>query len=372
MKVDEADLYSFYCFDVSEEIKLSHIETLLNKKAQESQLKLEKMAPSYMKFKTPPLLIRLPSFTEKFNNIDYPVKAYAKIYVFGTVSIIFKAKYDGNSKELVEFSQFLQGKREEYRKKAQGYVEKIVADAKESLVASNLIFPSEYYFLVHLKKLEKPLTAIEFQNDHRDLALSIVTGDSKKLSDQTSYDILRNSLSYYPEDFLLLYWNAGLLYDYEAHFDSIDVIEFSVVQLLELRYYDSLLETELDKAYDEVKESSDAIKLSKKNYSKTRDNLYLIKLNVSDVLEKLENNLKLVGDVYLSRVYGTASIAFHLKEWKTSLESKLDAVDDIYTFLNNKIEYVRSVNHERLLLALEIIVVVLILWEVLYPILYGH
>ncbi|VVB70252.1 Uncharacterised protein [uncultured archaeon] len=372
MKIEEADLYSFYCFDISEEVKLSQIETLLNKKAHESQLKLEKMAPSYMKFKIPPLLIRLPSFTEKFNEVEYSVKSYCKLYSFGTISIIFKTKFNGTSKELRDFSNHLQNKREDFRKKAIAYVEKIVVEAKDSLISSNAFFPSEYYFLVHLKKLDKPLTAIEFQNDHKDLALSIVTGDSGKLSDQTSYDILRNSLSYSPDDFLLLYWNAGLLYDSEINFDSIDVIEFSVVQLLELRYYDSLLENELDHAYDEVKESSDDKKLSKKDYSRARDRLYLIKLSVSDVLEKLENNLKLVGDVYLSKIYNSASIAFHLKEWKISLDRKLDAVDDIYTFLNNKTEYKKSVSHETLILTLEIIVVILILWEVLYPLFFNH
>lgn len=333
-------------------------------------MKLEKMAPSYMRFKIPPLLIRLPSFTEKFNDVDYSIKAYCKLYSFGTISIIFKTKFTGKPENLAIFSHHLQAKREEFRKKARSYVEKITAEAKDSLVSFNAFFPSEYYFLVHLKKFDKSLNAIEFQNEHKDLILSIVTGDSSKLSDQTSYDILRNSLSYSPEDFLLLYWNAGLLYDAEVNFDSIDVIEFSIVQLLELRYYDSLLENELDRAYDEVKESSDDKKLSKKNYSKTRDNLYLIKLSVSDVLEKLENNLKLVGDVYLSRVYTSASNAFHLKEWKTSLERKLDAVDDIYTFLNNKIEYKKSLSHEALLLILEIIVVLLILWEVAYPLLF--
>ena len=70
------------------------------------------------------------------------------------------------------------------------------------------------------------------------------------LARQENDDVLQASLSYYPNDLVVVGWNAALVYDTPAGAEtSVQILEYVNSQLLEFRHYDELLTRELAGVY---------------------------------------------------------------------------------------------------------------------------
>jgi hypothetical protein len=74
--------------------------------------------------------------------------------------------------------------------------------------------------------------------------------------------------------------------------------------------------------------------------------------------ERVRNALKLLGDQYLSRLYRLAAGRFHLAEWHSSIQRKLDALESVYGKLFDRAA-------SRRMEFLEWLIVLLILLEIL-------
>lgn len=171
-------------------------------------------------------------------------------------------------------------------------------------------------------------------------------------------------LSYYDTDLVIVDENSSFIIDTEIPFDTINVLEYSLVQLLEMRTYDKILDKKLDELYSEIEKTD-----SKKNYSKTLDELSKFTLWIQEITDKIDNTMKLVGDNYFAQLYSFAVDEFHLKEWDESLKSKNRELELIYQKLNNKVLEKHNQIYEITLVLLELIIVILIVIEVI-PILF--
>ena len=58
-----------------------------------------------------------------------------------------------------------------------------------------------------------------------------------------------------------------------------------------------------------------------------------LEVEATSLFERTDNALKLIGDQYLSRVFGLASARFHLDEWQQSIRRKLETVGDVADLL---------------------------------------
>lgn len=85
---------------------------------------------------------------------------------------------------------------------------------------------------------------------------------------------------------------------------------------------------------------------------------------MNEVIEKVDNALKLFGDVYLVKVYNVASETFQLSQWKKSVNQKLSAIEDIYGKLNDRVHESRLINIELWLVILEILIVLLFVIDI--------
>ena len=69
--------------------------------------------------------------------------------------------------------------------------------------------------------------------------------------------MLRNRLSYLADDLVIPTWNGAFIYDTEAGAAAtLELFEFANSQLLEFRYYDHLLDTELGRIYATLQRST--------------------------------------------------------------------------------------------------------------------
>jgi hypothetical protein len=61
-----------------------------------------------------------------------------------------------------------------------------------------------------------------------------------------------------------------------------------------------------------------------------------MQLDAAILFEQVANALKLIGEQYLTRVYGLVSRRFHLADWDASITRKLQAIDRTYSRLADR------------------------------------
>lgn len=177
------------------------------------------------------------------------------------------------------------------------------------------------------------------------------------LSEEEIREATRRHLSYAPNDLVVLDWAAGLVADRDCA-DTLQVIEFANVQLLEFRHIDDRLDDRLEGAYRLIDPARPRRWWgSWRTHNDAVRSVRELELEATSLFERTDNALKLIGDQYLSRVFAMTSARFHLDEWQQSIRRKLETVGDVYDLLVQQAGGVR-------LESLEIIVILLIALEI--------
>ena len=194
---------------------------------------------------------------------------------------------------------------------------------------------------------------------HTDWIAGLVRLESGPLSRTEIAEATRLSLSYAPNDLVTLDWAAGFVADRDCG-DTLQVIEFANVQLLEFRHIDDRLDDRLEAAYRLIRPAGreSGLRSLWRSHSDALRNVRELEIEATSLFERADNALKLIGDQYLSRVFDLASSRFHLRDWQQSIRRKLDTVGDVYDLL------VQQSGGSRMEF-LEVIVVVLIALEIL-------
>jgi hypothetical protein len=193
-----------------------------------------------------------------------------------------------------------------------------------------------------------------------DRVARLVRLDPEPLSAEEVAEATRLHLSYAPNDLIVVDWPAALVADRDCA-DTLQVLEFANVQLLEFRLIDDRLDDRLEGAYRRMRPERRRGPLDwlrDPGASAALREVRELELEATSVVERVDNALKLIGDQYLSRVYALASTRFHLGGWEHSVRRKLETVGDVFDLLTQQAS-------GRRLEFLEIIVIVLIALEIL-------
>lgn len=349
----------YYCFDVGYEIHISQLEKIRGKTARQSFLSYSRLTPPYIQYKVPPLLIRIGKRRVNIDNKEMAILVDAKIYEFGVITIRFTLPINGDLNHLHETSIHLTESKV-LRKKAMAEFLKIKSDILQSISnpRENPEEDLEDYAIFMIQEFERPVNISELLKDYGSALARVLRGE-KNLSTARINDALKNPLSYYDNDLTLIDWNAALIFDPEVSYDIADVTEFALIQLLELRLYDHMLDTIIDNAYD----AFIPIRYRIFPFSKTLQNLSRIKLDISEIIDHLMYHLKLIGDLYLAKVYETASQRFYLEQWKSAVRGKLSTIASIYNELWARIQTNRMIVLEIAIVVFFFIDIILILIE---------
>ena len=70
-------------------------------------------------------------------------------------------------------------------------------------------------------------------------------GEQKILSSRMKEDLLQYRYSYFEDDLVILNWDNALMIEPSGSMEIADILEFANAQLLELRYYDDVVDKEL-------------------------------------------------------------------------------------------------------------------------------
>jgi uncharacterized Rmd1/YagE family protein len=120
-----------------------------------------------------------------------------------------------------------------------------------------------------------------------------------------------------------------------------------------------LLDAELPRMYEQVASARTGIRAFRnRKLNSVLGNLQQTVADSTEIVERVENSLKVTDDVYLARVYASALEIFRGRVWRAGIDRKLSIIRDTYGMLNDEAQAARSE-------VLEIAIVVLILAEML-------
>jgi hypothetical protein len=195
-------------------------------------------------------------------------------------------------------------------------------------------------------------------DDRSDWIAGLVRLEPEPLSLEEVREATRLSVSYTPNDLVVLDWAAGVVVDQECA-DTLQVIEFANVQLLEFRQIDDRLDDRLEAAYRLIRPQRRRPWLPARwrMHGDAVRQIRELEIEATSLFERVDNSLKLIGDHYLARVFEAAGARFHLRDWQQSIRRKLETVGDVYDLL------VQQAGGQRME-ALEITVVLLIALEI--------
>ncbi len=355
LEVKKGYLSLYYCYDLAEEIFLDKIENIFGTIPQKIPLRYTRITPSYIQYRELPLYVDLGA--QNFGKEK--LECTAKIYDFGVITIRLSLHLENvTSEQLVALSkQYISNPKIEQL--ARLNLNKLKAEISSAIEPSSILEGDSWedYSIFFVHEFKQNIKGHELLSKHKEIIAKILKSETEKLSNNEENDTIKNYVSYFENDMAIIDWNSAFIYDPQKGYDILDVIEYGVIELLELRAYDNFLDKVLDKAYDDLSK--------KKDNRKTLKTLMHIRLDVAGVIEKVENSLKLIGDLYLAKVYNTISSRLYLDKWKSSVKGKLDTIQDIYQMLYQKKQDTKMMVMELLIVIFFIIDLVLIFIEVL-------
>lgn len=216
--------------------------------------------------------------------------------------------------------------------------------------------PDEDHLIATVHGFNEPMDA-ETLKERVDL-MEVLSGETRPLSRSSRKELLSRSFSYYADDLVVLNWDRAFIYEPRRDSDVADVIEVANAQLVELRYYDILLDNELPRMYDQVENArTTASLLASRRFAHLARQLYTLVAEVTELTERVDNALLVTEDVYLARVYSSALSLFRVPALSASVDRKLAIVRDTYAALYEEASSRRAE-------WLEIAIVVLIVIEI--------
>ena len=363
--VESGSVVALRLFDVAYEIDLAVAERAWAERAGAGsrRSRLSTPSPRAMAFDVPPVLLELGTLNLPIGGAESTAHATARVYDFGVVA--FSLRIPVQSREWPQFVEVFEAVNAAVGgNSATGIWDELLARVRSG-ISMALVRPSESaiqedYLLAVVQRWNEPLTAQALQ-DRIDL-VPLLSGEQRPLSEGARRDLLRQRFSYYEDDLVVLTWDRGFVCEPRGDSDVIDVVEVANAQLLELRYYDELLDDELPRMNDLVDATRGATAiLAARRFSHLARRLYTLVSEVTELTEKVDNALQVTGDVYLARVYSAALELFRVAAVGAAVDRKLSIIRDTYTALYDESSGARGELMEFAIVLLILIEIVLAL-----------
>lgn len=348
---------SYYrIFDIGPDVDLIKAQKNLDNSGSDT-LKLKRNSKA-MVIEDAPVVISLGQWIHHLAGVDYTISATGKLYSFGAISIHLKLVLPTRTtlteiKNLV-FNMENDPLLEELAKeKAHQLADKIKSSAKKIEFWDQI----EDYMIVYLYPHGDEIKDYAEILKLKEIPEIILIEKDQKIAPELREHAIKTHLQYTEKDLIILDWNSAIICgNRDDGSDLSDVIEFALTQMLELRYYDDLLDRKLNSLYKNIQETKQSI--FKNKYAKFAEESSLFYIEVSEIIEKIENSLKVIGDFYYAKVFRSSLEKFRTKDWQQSVDSKLTNLANISHLFNNE-------TNERRSQLLEIVIIILISIEVI-------
>lgn len=350
-------------FDVGYEIRIDDTLALLAERAPE-RVRPVRGEGQAIHIPNPPITLSLGSERLVVDGHRYDVDVSARIFEFGVVSLRLRVLAPGELtwSEFTDFGNRVDASPETDRV-LRLHLEQLVERIAPAVRRMGIAAVTEDYVVYRISRMRDATGDMVPAESLRDVdVIPLLLNEQRPLSADARKELLPHRFSYYADDLAILTWDNALVVDPspDEETDVQYVLEFANAQLLELRYYDALLDRELPRMYEQVEGARTGGLWGFRN-RKLRRVLARLQQTVADsteIVERVENSLKVTDDVYLARVYSAALEIFRGRAWRSGIDRKLSIIRDTYSMLNDDAQGARSE-------ALEMAIVFLIVFEII-------
>ncbi|MFL5561948.1 MAG: hypothetical protein ACJ79K_10770 [Gemmatimonadaceae bacterium] len=354
-----ATLYRIY--DVGYSIDLERAADILSARTP-ARVRPERREAEAIRIANLPITVVLGPARLAADGHEYDVELSARIFDFGVVSLRMRVPVADEMgwREFVDLGNRIGG-RADALSIFDRELQRLLAELAPAIERMRVAEVTEDYTVYRVATLRDangsalPAGALTDAD-----VVPLLLGEERQLSEAARRELLPHRFSYYADDLAILTWDNALVID-PAPEDETDVqyvLEFANAQLLELRFYDALLDAELPRMYDRVAEARGGVRgFRNRRFRELLGKMQQTVADSTEIVERVENSLKVTDDVYLARIYAAALEIFRGRVWRAGIDRKLSIIRETYAMLNDEAQAARSE-------ALEIAIVVLIAGEI--------
>jgi hypothetical protein len=362
----DGDAVVYRLFDVGYEISLDRVLELLATQAP-ARVRPVRGEAQALQIPNPPITVILGTEAVVLGGERLPVEVSARIFDFGVISLRARVPAPAHSTWLgfVDFGERLDAA-DVVPSLLDGHLRSLVERIRPCIERPAIAQQTEDYIVYRVARLTDadgaPVLPAAL---HDSLVSPLLLNDRRTLSPEAMRELLPHRFSYTSEDLTILTWDNALIVDASLVDTDVQfILEFANAQLLELRFYDATLDAELPRMYDRieaVRPGARTLALFSRRYAPLLAELQRTVADSTELVERVENALKVTDDVYLARIYASALELFRGRTWRAGIDRKLAIIRETYSMLNDEQQSARSE-------ALEVAIVLLIVLEILLAI----
>ncbi len=347
-------LWALALYDVAEEIRMPELRALLGVRPEEKAPSFKHPMPEYVRFEQPPVTLALGGVALA-NGVW--LQCWIKFFHYGVMSVGLTLDFENDLEQLPSIcSQWIGDP--ELERTALETAQKHAATAQAAFINPYRRWLTEDYYVIQLQQAPgpdgAPLLSADLLARHGGLLTQIVRGESEPLSAGEQREALQSSLSYYPNDLLVVGWTAALIYDTTAGaLPTIELLEYANTQLLEFRHYDVLLTHVLAGVYRSLQRKGGFWR--RWRMAGDAERLNTIRLDVTELAERTDNSIKFVSDMFYARAYRLAADKVGVNDYRRLVDEKLRTAGELYQFMMEEFHQARAFVLEAMVVAILII-----------------
>jgi hypothetical protein len=359
LRVQSGAIIALRLFDIAYSIDLKRVEDLWSQGSgrSTSRSRLSSTPPKALTFDVPPVLLTMNPVMLEIEGVSHQASVSARLYDFGVVAL--SVRVPAMDLSWKDYSVLCEAVDRSIGPNAPGgpwqnLLKQISDSLTPAMTRPNASTLEEDHLVAIVQKWDKPVIGADLP-ELIDL-VPILSGENRPLSEKTRKDLLKQRFSYYEDDLVVMTWDRAFIYEPRSDSDVSDILEVANAQLLEFRYYDELLDDELPRMYELVKQARRATNLlAPRRFADLARKLYTLVAEVTELTEKADNVLQVTEDVYLARIYLAALEIFRVPTVSAAVDRKLFIVRETYAAL-----YAEASGSRGELLEVAIIVLIVI------------
>jgi hypothetical protein len=355
----EGSAIVYRLFDVGYEIHLARAFEILSTNAPERARPLRGEGQA-IQIKNPPVTVTLGIERVSIDGREVDAEVSARIFDFGVVSLRLRVPAPPRV-TWMEYADF--GNAVDVRTDLTPlflrHLDALVTRMAPAIERRSVAAVTEDYVVFRITGFSGPEGGESSAEILRDEDVApLLLNERRPLSHMALRELLPNRFSYFSDDLAILTWDNALVVEPAAEDTDIQyILEFANAQLLELRVYDALLDAQLPMMYSRVAGARrGGLARIIRRYAPLLGDLQTLVADSTEVVERVENSLKVTDDVYLARVYSAALDIFRGRVWRSGIDRKLAIIRETYSMLNDEAQASRAE-------ALEVAIVLLIVAE---------
>lgn len=324
------NIFIFHAFDIGDDINLDRIRKTRVVNAIPLHM------PKYFKNYHTPLAIELPRPHSGARAMS------AKIHTFGALSLIYQIPFESTLSKLQQnIKDIIDDHKEHSVMDAKAVFKKI----EPYISKPNFFDIRSSYVLIQVDTQPEKLDLKSFQAHYSNIITSMLRFETELLSEEQAKEMLESAVGYFRGERIIIDYDAAFAYDDEYQ-ETLDLFEFTNIQRLELEYFDRVLDRQLNRIYNkqEIKKVpvSSYIPLMSSLTKSPIDDLVQLKVDISVIIERLENTIKFSGEPYFAELYDLLGDKLDLASWRAAIDRKMNIIHDIQSIYQNKTDATRE------------------------------